>query len=85
MFLAMSFCVQMFVVSPTECFLNYLTIPEDENTPVDLRQSAVVIMAHLDRLCVPYLPPSSAQKVGYHYSVHKFYCCHCNLISLHYT
>ncbi|KAL8607282.1 hypothetical protein ACOMHN_047613 [Nucella lapillus] len=52
------------VVSPTQCFLNYLTIPEDENTPVDLRQSAVVIMSHLDRLCTPYLPPTSTQKGG---------------------
>ena len=51
------------MVSPTECFLSYLTIPEDESTPVDLRQSAVVIMSHLDRLCTPYLPPTSAQKV----------------------
>ncbi|KAK7486952.1 hypothetical protein BaRGS_00021768, partial [Batillaria attramentaria] len=54
----------VFMVSPTECFLNYLTIPDDENTPVDLRQSAVVIMAHLDRLCSPYLPPSPSQKGG---------------------
>ncbi|KAK7097783.1 E3 ubiquitin-protein ligase HERC2-like isoform X3 [Littorina saxatilis] len=52
----------VFVVSPTECFLNYLTIPEDENTPVDLRQCAVVLMSHLDRLCTPYLPPTSSQK-----------------------
>ncbi|XP_048243824.1 E3 ubiquitin-protein ligase HERC2-like isoform X1 [Haliotis rufescens] len=51
-----------FHVSPTECFLRYLTYPEDENTAVDLRQSAVVIMAHLDRLAAPYLPPSSNHK-----------------------
>ena len=53
----------MLVVSPTECFLSYLTIPEDDSTPVDLRQSAVVIMSHLDRLCTPYLPPTASHKV----------------------
>lgn len=62
---------QGFTISPTECFLNYLTIPEDENTPVDLRQSAVVIMAHLNRLCAPYLPPSPSQKVG----LRRLYFC----------
>ncbi|CAG5129600.1 unnamed protein product, partial [Candidula unifasciata] len=50
------------VVSPTECFLQHLTYPEDEEAAVDLRQSAVFIMSHLDRLAAPYLPVSSAQK-----------------------
>ena len=63
-FYCIMLCVwQMLVVSPTECFLSYLTIPEDDSTPVDLRQSAVVIMSHLDRLCTPYLPPTASHKV----------------------
>ncbi|XP_061183765.1 E3 ubiquitin-protein ligase HERC2-like isoform X1 [Saccostrea echinata] len=50
------------IASPTEIFLNYLTYPEDPNTLIDLRMSAVVIMSHLDRLTAPYLHPFSAQK-----------------------
>ncbi|KAJ8297784.1 hypothetical protein KUTeg_024315 [Tegillarca granosa] len=52
----------IYSVSPTEVFLRYLTYPEDPTTPVDLRQSAVVIMSHLDRLCAPYLPPTNSKK-----------------------
>ncbi|KAL5011340.1 hypothetical protein ScPMuIL_009891 [Solemya velum] len=51
-----------YTVSPTECFLRYLSYPEDQATPVNLRQCAVVIMSHLDRLCGPYLPPTNSQK-----------------------
>ncbi|ESO89418.1 hypothetical protein LOTGIDRAFT_218809 [Lottia gigantea] len=46
-------------LSPTECFLRVLTYPSDEDKPVDLRQSAVVIMSHLDRIAAPYFPPTS--------------------------
>lgn len=54
---------EMQVASPTEIFLNFLTYPEDPNTLIDLRMSAVVMMSHLDRLALPYLQPSSSQKV----------------------
>jgi hypothetical protein len=54
---------EVYGISPTECFLRYLTYPEDYNVPVDLRQCAVVIMSHLDRLCQSYLPPNNSQKV----------------------
>lgn len=57
---------EVYGISPTECFLRYLTYPEDYNVPVDLRQCAVVIMSHLDRLCQPYLPPSHSQKVSFY-------------------
>ncbi|XP_059157195.1 E3 ubiquitin-protein ligase HERC2-like isoform X2 [Physella acuta] len=50
------------MVSPTECFLQHLCYPEVEETAVDLRQSAVVIMSHLDRLAAPYLPLNSTHK-----------------------
>ncbi|XP_052796353.1 E3 ubiquitin-protein ligase HERC2-like isoform X2 [Mya arenaria] len=51
-----------YYVSPTECFLRYLTYPEDQSLAIDLRMSALVIMSHLDRLAKPYLPLSHNQK-----------------------
>ncbi|XP_077868707.1 E3 ubiquitin-protein ligase HERC2-like [Saccoglossus kowalevskii] len=51
-------------ISPTDCFLRYLQLPKDDDASVDLRQSAVVIMSHLDRLAMPYTPPSATQKVS---------------------
>ncbi|KAG8235160.1 hypothetical protein J437_LFUL015200, partial [Ladona fulva] len=44
-------------VSPTECFLRYLELPENDEVCIDLRQTAVVIMSHLDRLAAPCAPP----------------------------
>ncbi|CAM1314857.1 Uncharacterised protein at_DN1722, partial [Pycnogonum litorale] len=45
-------------VSPTECFLRFLILPDgDDDVSIDLQQAAVVIMSHLDRLASPYLPP----------------------------
>lgn len=43
-------------MNPTECFLSFLTLPDDDSLSVDLQQCAVVIMCHLDRLASPYLP-----------------------------
>ncbi|XP_046386640.1 E3 ubiquitin-protein ligase HERC2 isoform X3 [Ischnura elegans] len=43
--------------SPTECFLRYLELPENDEVCIDLRQTAVVIMSHLDRLAAPCAPP----------------------------
>ena len=45
-------------VSPTECFLRYLRLPTDDTMQTDLRQCAVVIMSHLDRLAAAYMMPS---------------------------
>jgi len=53
-------CGQM---SPTEVFLECLEIPEDDDSPVDLRQAAVVITSHLDRLAAPHLPSPPTGKV----------------------
>ncbi|XP_068449211.1 E3 ubiquitin-protein ligase HERC2 isoform X3 [Clinocottus analis] len=44
-------------MSPNESFLRYLTLPQDNDLAIDLRQTAVVIMAHLDRLASPCCPP----------------------------
>ncbi|XP_021378315.1 E3 ubiquitin-protein ligase HERC2-like isoform X2 [Mizuhopecten yessoensis] len=53
---------EAYTVSPTDCFLHYLSYPDNVNTPVDLKQCAVVIMSQLDRFSSPYLPPSHSQK-----------------------
>ena len=37
------------VVSPTECFLRYSTLPEDDLELVDVQQVAVTILSYLDR------------------------------------
>ena len=52
-----------YTVSPTECFLRYLSLPDDDTLELDLRQCAVVIMSHLDRLAAPYMLPIDGQKV----------------------
>ncbi|XP_042876756.1 E3 ubiquitin-protein ligase HERC2-like isoform X6 [Penaeus japonicus] len=44
-------------VSPTECLLRYLELPEDEEVSVDLEQAAVILLCHLDRLAAPHTPP----------------------------
>ncbi len=49
--------------SPTEVLLRYMMLPDDEVMEVDLRQCAVLIMSHLDRLATPFMPPTEAQKV----------------------
>ncbi len=49
--------------SPTEVLLRYLVLPDAAAMEVDLRQCAVVVMSHLDRLASPYMPPSPNQKV----------------------
>lgn len=46
--------------SATESFLRFLTLPEQDTTNVDLKQAAVVIVSHLDRLAKPHLPTSTA-------------------------
>ncbi|XP_041440166.1 E3 ubiquitin-protein ligase HERC2 isoform X2 [Xenopus laevis] len=44
-------------LSPNENFLRYLILPQDNELAIDLQQTAVVIMAHLDRLAAPCMPP----------------------------
>ncbi|XP_019845780.2 probable E3 ubiquitin-protein ligase HERC2 [Bactrocera dorsalis] len=46
--------------SATESFLRFLTLPEQDTTNVDLKQAAVVVVSHLDRLAKPHLPTSTA-------------------------
>ncbi|KAJ8962033.1 hypothetical protein NQ314_005815 [Rhamnusium bicolor] len=49
-------------VTSTKVFLELLELPGDETCEIDLRQAAVFIMAHLDRLAAPHVPPLSFNK-----------------------
>lgn len=59
-------------VSPTACFLQYLELPEHDT--IDLELAAIVIMAHLDRLAIPYLPPATFLQVSAIEMVIRFLC-----------
>ncbi|KAJ8950701.1 hypothetical protein NQ318_012781 [Aromia moschata] len=48
--------------SITKLFLDFLELPGDESCEVDLRQAAVFVMAHLDRLAAPHVPPLAFNK-----------------------
>uniref|UniRef100_A0A3B3QN49 E3 ubiquitin-protein ligase HERC2 n=1 Tax=Paramormyrops kingsleyae TaxID=1676925 RepID=A0A3B3QN49_9TELE len=52
-------------LSPNESFLRYLTLPQDNDLAIDLRQTAVVIMAHLDRLAGPCCPPQCSSPTSH--------------------
>ncbi|XP_075155337.1 E3 ubiquitin-protein ligase HERC2 [Haematobia irritans] len=51
--------------SATECFLRFLTLPEQETSNVDLKQAAVVIISHLDRLAKPHMPTAHSIQTQY--------------------
>lgn len=40
--------------SPSKCYLECVTLPNDDTTQLALRQVATVAMAHLDRIAEPY-------------------------------
>nr|XP_028706484.1 E3 ubiquitin-protein ligase HERC2-like [Macaca mulatta] len=44
-------------LSPSESFLRYLPLPQDNELAIDLGQTVVVVMGHLDRPATPCLPP----------------------------
>ncbi|PIO34866.1 hypothetical protein AB205_0161440, partial [Aquarana catesbeiana] len=52
-------------LSPNENFLRYLILPQDNDLAIDLRQTAVVIMAHLDRLATPCMPPQCSSPTSH--------------------
>ncbi|XP_077153037.1 E3 ubiquitin-protein ligase HERC2 isoform X1 [Ranitomeya variabilis] len=52
-------------LSPNENFLRYLILPQDNELAIDLRQTAVVIMAHLDRLAAPCMPPQCSSPTSH--------------------
>ena len=41
-------------LSPTKRYLEFLTLPNDDSTKVDLQQVATVTLSHLDRIAEPY-------------------------------
>ena len=49
---------------PTQCFLQNLDYPEDEDSPIDLQQTAVAVMSHLDRLARPLLRADREARVS---------------------
>ena len=40
--------------SPTQCYLDYVTLPNDNSTLLDLKQSVAILLSHLDRIATPY-------------------------------
>ena len=42
------------VASPTQCYLDYVTLPNDNSTLLDLKQAVAVLLSHLDRIAAPY-------------------------------
>lgn len=50
--------------SSTQIFLDLLEVPEDDTCEIDLKQAAVFVMAHLDRLASPQIPVVSFNKVS---------------------
>lgn len=46
-------------LAPTESFLRFLKLPDEDDASVDLKQAAVIVMSHLDRLAKPHLPTAS--------------------------
>lgn len=42
--------------SPTESFLRFLSLSDNEAGNIDLKKAAVVVISHLDRLAQPHLP-----------------------------
>ncbi|GJQ69394.1 HERC2 [Trypoxylus dichotomus] len=58
----------------TNMFLKYLTIPEDETADVDLKQAAILLMSHLDRLASPHLPSQSFNKTNINTNRQQVWC-----------
>ena len=40
--------------SPTQCYLDYVTLPNDSSTLLDLKQAVAILLSHLDRIATPY-------------------------------
>ncbi|XP_034287268.1 E3 ubiquitin-protein ligase HERC2 isoform X1 [Pantherophis guttatus] len=59
-------------LSPNENFLRYLILPQDNELAIDLRQTAVVVMAHLDRLATPCMPPQCSSPTSHKASLQEF-------------
>ena len=40
--------------SPTQCYLDYVTLPNDNSTLLDVKQAVAILLSHLDRIATPY-------------------------------
>lgn len=58
--------------SPVDCFLRFANLPENDMVPIDLRQAAVLIMAHLDRLSSPHIPTTTFIKINVSYTIRSY-------------
>ena len=41
-------------VNPTKCYLDFLSLPNDDHTRLELKQVAAIAMSYLDRIAEPY-------------------------------
>ena len=51
-------------LSPTRSYLEYLTLPNDDSTKMDLRQVATITLSHLDRIAEPYCSIDMVSQYG---------------------
>ena len=61
------------MISPTECFLRYATLPEDDIELLDVQQVAVTILSYLDRFSISYSPVQKFGKVSYHKASERYW------------
>lgn len=47
---------ESFSTNPNESFLRFFALPEQDSALIDLKQAAVVVISHLDRLAAPHFP-----------------------------
>ena len=41
-------------VNPTKCYLDFLSLPNDDHTRLELKQVAAIALSYLDRIAEPY-------------------------------
>lgn len=51
------------MISPTECFLRYAPLPEDDLELLDVQQVAVTILSYLDGFSTSHLPSKNVSGV----------------------
>ena len=41
-------------VNPTKCYLDFLSLPNDDHTRLELKEVAAIALSYLDRIAEPY-------------------------------
>lgn len=71
-------------ISCTRIFLDLVSLPDDDSIEIDLRQTAVYLLAYLDKLAFPHISPSSLNKVNYLWKIgrnaEKFFFSHLSIM-----